>query len=542
MSNKSPDQTLTLTRVRGLFAVICIDEQVFRRAKEVLLDRDYPDKYLACDFILRVLVEFFEEFRRMPNAGELRSKLSADLKEYRMDIDDSLPFERANADTLKEEVSEIYELSLAMREEHRERPAKLVATVNGYMDMFIEAIIRYGMADKVENTDIMELVNSTRLDLMTAKASGTERFANMFGDSLDNRPTGRFIALGNVLVDDYCGGTGPVSGDVIGHAAARSGGKSTFADQVMYEAAIRERGVAKGEGRPPRWVYIFNYEKVEDPLTHLLSYGANVPRDTVEQFIYTGNSEIFSRGKAYQDYERRELGSLISQAKRGRCEYPKAEYERIQNVRQQLQQNVMVVDFTPSNREFAKLSAGFVDGIAEFIEQHQITVGNPGVECLAVDYAYVCARRYLDSAQRRGDPDKAENNMIQTLSLELKHSVCVPYGSFGWVAQQLAADEASKARGTRPDPNKFKGCRAFLEHCDYGIVNGLPTNDGYAIFVHSKTRRGQPRPDRIARLIGDRAHWTSNVSGQQIVGNRIVESHDARQLSGSRRRILSDEG
>lgn len=532
---------LELSGIRRLFAVSLLDEVLLRRMRHTLQNKSLPAIAEPYRYWMQTTFSFVDKYKRLPTPGEFAVTLRSDLQQAVFDVDPDAPFQAFDHDSVRREL----EHALQFLDTHPELTSQDSQVANGVLDHLLEESIRIALRSRAEVDDIYNTVVDIRKDLITARSSGADRFKSVFGDSLDLRPAGRFIPTGNVLVDNYCNGTGPVSGDVIGHAAPRSGGKSVLANQIGVEVALREWNLAKLESRPPRWVYVFNYEKIEDPLTHMLSYLANIPRDTVEEFVYTKSLDSFSSGRDYKPYEQKAYAYKISLAEQGQGNFPATEQRRLELARKALQRNVMLVDFTPSTEVLADMADNYVDGITEFIESHQQMVGNPGVDAVIVDYASACVDRYLFSGKAKGgskgDPDRQENRLIQRVAMQIKHSIAVKYGAFVWVAQQLAADEASRARGSRPDPNKTKGCRAFFENCDYGVVNGLTTEDGLAIAVHSKTRRGRLRPDRVIRLNGEFCNWRVDEGDYAIVANRIVSSDDVRQMQGSGRRLSIEE-
>jgi hypothetical protein len=343
----------------------------------------------------------------------------------------------------------------------------------------------------------------------------------------------------------FTGTTGPATGDVFGYAAPSGAGKSQLVNQTAFDVAVIEAARAKVEERPYKIVYVFNYEQIKDPMTHVLSYGAKVPRDTVELCFNTHEGvDAFSRGNRYKPYEVKRYGRLIYEAQHGRAAYPPAEYERVSQVRKFTAEEgrLYLVDFGGGLPEMVPYARNFVDGVVEFIEEHQLSIGRPGVAAVFLDYASAMARLHLGRGGRKSDQD-TEYNLLIDLSLQVKHKITNPMHCFAMIAQQLAADEAGRAGGTRPDPTRFKGCKAFAENCDFAFVNGKRTEDtDLAIFVQSKVRRGKPQPDQIGHLDGNFCKWSA-VSGDYVIAaNRIMERSEASKLTGNSSRLVIDQG
>jgi hypothetical protein len=520
---------LSAARTRMLFAAICVNEKLCRRAITMLRDDDFGLNNAVYRFLFDVLLEFWDAHKRLPSPEVLRSNLLADLASSQYSEPED-----------EKELAEVYRLVEGLV---KEDPEQLRKSVYPYLDTFKESCVREKVKTTVEGGDLGDVLRATQLELRQAMVTDADRFSSPLDSIFEEREGGSFTLIGNPLVDIYTGGLGPATGDVIGHAAPSGSGKSTLATQTALDVTMIELATAAKENRRPRITYLFSYEEVQDPLTHTLAYGARVPRDTVEQFLRTpAHVSALSSGRNYKPYELKKFRKLLSLASTGRGAYPLAERERIQRLYGQIRDPLRIVDFGAGNQEVARYSFNFVDGIVDYIEEHQLLVGSPGVTAVFVDYASAAARMYIGRPGSRLRPD-AEYGLLIDFSLQLKHKVSKPMRCWSWLVQQLAADEGGKAGGTRPDPAKFKGCKAFAENCDFAFVNGKTTEDTeLAIFVHSKVRRGRRQPDMIGRLDGAYSHWRPATEDAVIVGNRVLAREEAGRLAGAHVRLALDQG
>jgi len=522
---------MTKAAMRRLFGAVCVDEALFRRAKEAIGDKTVAEEDRMYKFVLDEVAEHWEQYNTMPDLGTLRSSIQADLSD---------DFTASQEDI--DECAEILAAAKAVQGLSDKARAKYVAASHRDLDVVIQEVYRLEILIRIGRGDLSISLHESQQQLREALATQSDRFDSPFLGELDERPPGRFTLTGNRLIDMYTNNTGPATGDILGHAAARGAGKSTCVGMVACDVAGNERAAAKRENREPRFVYIFNYEKIEDPMTHALSYAGKIPRDTIEEFIYTKDLSNFSTGRNYKPYERELFARMIRRAERDEGPYPLTEIGRLAATRKKLSKNLMLANFTGAKPEFKKMSEGFVKGILEFIESHQLACGSPGVEAVFLDYAGTCARAHLRSPKPERMGESAERKLIEDLPFQLKNLIANPLQCFGWISHQLAAVEADKAAGTRPNPNAFKDCKSFAENCDYAFVNGKPTPDeGIAIFVHSKSRRGQERPDQIAKLVGDFCHWIPVESGYSIVNGRVMDAEAANFVGGGDSFIAPDE-
>jgi energy-coupling factor transporter ATP-binding protein EcfA2 len=522
----------TRSAIRMLFASFCVDLVMFRRAVENLRDVYMGDDNHVPAFVLANVIEYFDTHHDLPPLDILRSILRTELQDDALSVAED-----------EQECAEILDVAASLAKlmiEDEKRYSSYQKRFQLAFDSFITEVKRDEIVESIQAGDLSAKLNTAQISLRTALSTGSDRFRSPFLAEMDERTAGKFTLVGNSLIDTYTGGTGPVTGDIVLHAAPRGSGKSTLLDMAAALVATNEQITASQQNRQPEWVYVFNYEKVEDPLTHMLAYVANIPRDRVEQFLYTKDTSHFSTRGNYCDYEKQKFRDLIRKAQSGRCEMPSGEMERLASARELLSRNVMVADFTGSKPEFKKAAEGFVDGVIEFVESHQHINGSPGVAAVMIDYAGTMVRAHMRTLNRVGD--QTERKLIEDLPFRLKHMLTNPKRCWAWLAHQLAADEASKQRGTRPDPNKFKDCKAIAENCDYAFVNGMITlKSGLAVFVQSKARRGAEQPDCIGRLDGQFCRWEPVESGYQLVGGRIVDDSEAEMFKGAAGYIPPDE-
>jgi len=515
---------LTQAKLRILFAAICVSERLVRRASKILREDTFTDAYAVYRFILDVLLEYFDEHGRLPSPPVLRSNLLADMagNEYSDESDE-------------QELAEVYRLVESLVTED---PDFLVKSVTPYMDAFKEQCIRERLKEVIDSVDLGEMLKTTQVELRQALVTDTDKFDNPLGSSLDQRKPGKFTMLGNPLIDIYTGGTGPATGEVIGHAAPSGGGKTTLSSQIALDATMIAIHEATKNGARPTVTYIFNYEMLLGPLSNILAYGARVPRTTIEEYLNSvDTSEVFSRGRDYKPYEVKKFRKHLSLAASGNGPYPLAEWDRIQRLRNQIKDSLYIVDFTGGNDKLTNYANRFVDGIDEFIQEHQLSVGSPGVTAVFLDYASAIARSYTAKKNR-----ETEYELLVDLPLQVKRKITNPLRCWSFISHQLAAEEGDKAGGTRPNPTKWKGCKSFCENCDFGFVNGKATEETFlSIFVQAKVRRGKPQPDQVGQLNGEYSNWQPAGGDLVITGNRVVERDEARKMAGVNARIAIDQ-
>ena len=518
---------LSTKKIRILFAAICVNERLARRAGKILREDVFNDAFAIYRFVLDVLLEYFDEHRKLPSPPVLRSNLLADFagNEYAEESDEL-------------ELAEVYRLVEALQAEDAD---SLFNIVTPYMDAFKEMCIRERMKESLDNEDFVELLKTTQLDLRQAMVTDSDKFSDPLGSNFDNRLRGKYTLTGNPLIDSFCGGTGPATGEVVGHAAVSGGGKTTLSAQTALDTTMIELHEASQTGERPQVTYLMQWEAIEAATSCLLAYGAKVPRTTLDDYQNNPVEEqIFSTGRDYKDYEKKRFRKHIAMAAKGKGQFPLAERERVDRLRKQIAGALYIVDFSGGNAALRQYSNRYVDGIEEFIEEHQLSIGSPGVNAVFVDYASACARAYISNSKRK--TKETEYELLLNLPLEIKRRITNPMRCWAMVHHQLGSTEGGKAGGTRPDPTAWKGCKSFCENCDHGFVNGKLTDDtNLSIFVQAKVRRGKPHPDIVGHLDGDFSTWKQATGDVVVTGNRVMNRSEAMKMAGMNAVIAVDQ-
>lgn len=520
---------MKLAEIRTLFAATCVNERLRRRASQILRGEDFGEEYAIYRFVLDILLEYTDKHERMPKVGVLRSLIIANLQQ--------------DEDAEPEDIQEVNELAQLMRALVDEDPAFVYEAAAGYMNDFKQHCLKERYKARIGSTqNLAETLVEAQEELQTSLVTDADIFANPLAIPLEGRPPGRYFRTGLGIFDHFTGGTGPAQGDVVGHAAPSGGGKSTLASHVAYLVTKLEIQQARQEGRQPGITYIFNYEQALDPFVHVLANAANVPRTTIENVINSsGQQQILSRGQEYKQYELDMFRMALAKARREQGNYPLAEQERIQRVQEMVKDTLIVVDFAGGNPALNPYATGLVDGVVEYIQLHQLANGSPGVTAVFLDYASAMARRFLSGPRARTRRDMDEYTLLIDIPLQAKHKISVPMKCFTLISQQLAADEGGKAGGVRPDPAKFRGCKAFSENCDFAFANGKTTHGEHlAIFAQAKVRRGSAMPDMIGRLVGGFSRWETADGDYTIANNRVMDRSEAMRFSAAGRQLSLD--
>ena len=491
MADEQGTDKLQIRHLRALFAAMAVNEDLLRRSVELLDNVKFPIRYAPYRGWFDIVKEQWREQGALPELSVLKSTLTSWLEE-----------QMADPDEIKE-VSEIFGFTKGFSK----LPPDVVYTqTNKSLTKFAEMLVREDLEIQIQHKSIDDVLSQAKSTLMRVRASDADRFENpLVNAGKVGMDTRFYIPTGHSLYDSFTGGTGPAVGNVVGHGAVSGGGKTTFISQLASMLSAAER--AENHTDELKRVYIFAYENVTDPMTLCLSFAAQVPRSKVDDYIIEGKKKQFSRALGYTKEEQRRFHKQIRRAglNNDPSLYPNAEWERLQVAQQQLSRNLQIVNFSRSCEVNENYSTDYIDGIYRYIEDHQHKIGNPGVKAVFIDYAGLAVRRHLNAIGKFStDRERAliEDGPSQATRIG-DDFMC-----FVHIAQQLSGAQSSMAEGTVPDGRAFKGCTTFPENCDSCMVSGVPMkSNGVAVWVNSKSRRGKPLQNQIARLNGNYAKW-----------------------------------
>jgi hypothetical protein len=504
-----------------VFAAMLLDRDLYKRAADNIDTESMPEIDDLYRFWLEELKEYEESYAVWPTIDIFRNKVNESVQ------DDP------NFDEFKDSLMELFRLAVKLEKTVSDYLVVLNEKLSRYIGQLLSAKLADQLTKSVRTSSESELIDEIRNKLLIANASNDDMFADPI-DIMLNRPmAGKASSTGVSFVDTLTGGK-PAARECVLHGAVSGGGKSTLVNQVGSNIAIAEQRLAAEQGRPPEWVYIVNYERIEDPIQHIISNIGNICRDSITEFITKASLASFSEGgdiDSYKPYEKKLLKNLIQRARAKRASWPRGERGRYQRAREIMSRNIQLVDFSHSQQSLVKYATRLVDGIADYVEMHQRKLGNPGVAFVGLDYAGTCANTYIGATAKS---DSQLRRVLTQIPLDCKHNVANRFNCITWISHQLAAAEAKRKPGTTPDKTAFREALGITENADFAFVSGVPTpTEGLAVFVQAKGRRGAPIGYGIpARLDNTFCRWEAADGDYEVMNNEIMHKDDARKLRG----------
>lgn len=343
-------------------------------------------------------------------------------------------------------------------------------------------------------------------------------------------PKDALTSSGIDWVDNLLGG-GLCKGEVVAHSATINSGKTTLVTQLAWRRArsvisrIYANHYKHSHGpytleieneilaRPDLpIVYVIVYEAVETLLPNLVSFAARVPRGTA----LTASVQPVENSPLARDHHKSYESDPVKVGD-GTVPWEKLpEFHRVQRVAQICNRMIHIVDFSraastayssleeAAEREaLAVMSAKGVDGIAEYIAQDQVQIGEPGIDIVILDH--LTAALDSMSSGRKIDRWQEVREFPQELQNKVAKSLQVPV----WLCHQLSNKENTKAAGKIQSGMSAEGGAGFWTYVASGFSSGLLNKDNVTAFRCEKVRRGNKNdiPVEICKLDDHLAQW-----------------------------------
>lgn len=418
------------------------------------------------------------------------------------------------------------EARVTSRTQFREQQELITSSLRQYL----RELVQKRLAKEVHGSDSLiqlpELLSNIELRLSTIDSAGAGVIGVPFPDGDDEeQATIAKITTKCDYLDHYMGG-GQAGGEVYGFCAPYGVCKTLQACQLGVGAVQVTQAAWNQGGRATQLpkVYLFFYEEPESSVKiRLLSCFAQVDRNTLE--LPKSQQKLSTRKLGdYKDYERRIWGEHI-----GAGMAIPGEAERVKMARMLMNRNLVTVFLNGAKKEFTEQAGNSVPGIVNIIREHQRHCGNPGVAMVCVDYAGAVADRYLE--RKELDTDQLRH-IIGRMPLRLKNQVAAPYNCPVWLFHQLSASANSLAPGVAPKRNDTAEAKNFFEHCDFGFMVGMKTDDtSLAVLTNAKQRRQEKRRDMVIKIDGVMCSMRSASQDYTIENNRIISTAELSRIA-----------
>lgn len=350
--------------------------------------------------------------------------------------------------------------------------------------------------------------------------------APVLPDGWDRRPVSRRRPTG--LPFDHFTEGGEAEEEVVGLLAPFGSCKTLLAVSGTYEAAkwaYEQTLRPDWDGRRGLAFYVSFEEGLEGFQDRIVSYSAQVARESLRERADLGSLSTQADPKTYQGYERK----LFAKALAARGRFP-GERERVAAVLPVVNGHVALIDMLAPGK-----GGGYVEEIRREVEAVCRRANGYPVR-VWIDYAGAAAVRYIHAGNASHDHLR---HLLKEMPLMLKTRLAKPYKCTVYVNHQLAGDVQDRAPGVALHHKDSAEAKSFAENLDFCFCVGNTTLEGLALLNCSKHRSAAAKPPIVIRVDGSLSR-VEDTGGAYVVDpalRQIVPAAEvARVDAGAARR------
>jgi hypothetical protein len=499
VNNKPKTRTLkrapiTYRQKQLLMAVLIKSSAVFRAISDKLQSthfRELDDRPFV--IVYDVVKAYHTQTGELPTTELLNTEISARLE----DDPELLTGEQiAEVDTL-------LSISAEIEIGQQERKAAI-----GYAKRLLEEALHielYARADSSAGfSDLPALLTEvrTRADSIAALDAGAAQ--PFFPVNPADMPPTVIETTGLVWLDSFMNG-GMTRREVYGFLGPYGSCKTTLSVMLcVNRARFDQSKYAANEPLP--LVYLVAWEEEREQLQFRgMSYAARIHKESLvgadwySSLSTTGNYKQYEIEKLLPPMEGKELPG---------------EKQRLHAAIEQLNKNMVSLDFTGADKTYRDLSCNMVPGVAAAIEADQAARGNPGVSLIVMDYAGAAAKKHVSKTGQ--DADRMLRHVIGDMPLTAKWELAIPFDCPVWIMHQMGTEAQSKGAAVLPKATDAAESRNFLENLNFGFMLGTVTDENTCAIVARKQRRAARAPYKILKISGEFAS-VSDVSKEYSI-------------------------
>jgi len=493
---------VTYRQKQLLMAVLLKNAAVFRSVSARLQSTHFREREdRAFVVVYNVLRELFAQSGDIPTIEILSTEISARLE----DDPELLSGEQID------DVDTLLKIAGSIEVGTQERKAAL-----GYAKRLMEEALHIELHSRADSSagfsDLPTLLTEVRAQIESIAALDAGQTQPFFpANPADMLPT-VVESTGIVWLDTYMNG-GQASKEVYGFLGPYGSCKTTLSVMLCVNRARSDQHKYGRDAVLPL-IYLVAWEEEREQLQFRgMSYAARIHKDSLSGAEwYSGLSTTGN----YKEYEEK----LFLPFFQGRT-LP-GEKERLHVAIEELNKNMVNLDFTGADRNYRDLSCSMVTGVAAAIEADQAARGNPGVSLVVLDYAGAAAKRLL--ARSGQDADRALRHLIGGMPLSAKSELAIPFDCPVWIMHQTGTEAQSKAPGSIPKATDAAEGRNFLENLNFGFLIGTVSTDNTCVLVAGKQRRAARSVPKVLKISGEFA-TVSDVSKQYRIANNAIMEH-----------------
>lgn len=311
---------------------------------------------------------------------------------------------------------------------------------------------------------------------------------------------------------------GQMAGEVYGVLGAYGSGKTLFSVQLACQSAVYQ--VTQSTINPsykPKCSVIVHYEATSQEIRSRI--GSHLAEIHYRELVEMDLSRL-SRADGsvpLKDYEKEHWKEAI---RRNDLSFV-PEFERLQSRLSLFGDYICLLDMSGMDVRNPKRGSGYVQEVADIL-QTEILAKGLTIGCVVIDYAGLCARRYMRAKNLRPD---SLRHLIGDFGDCCRQLIAVPMNCPVWVMHQLAAAANKRTYANLQHHADAAEAKNFVENMVYAFNISVP-HDTYrtVLFNVTKARRSKPAPPEFLWINGAfqrfepaRKYYHRNVQTGEVI-------------------------
>jgi hypothetical protein len=254
--------------------------------------------------------------------------------------------------------------------------------------------------------------------------------------------------------------------------------KTMLAVAIGVETAYRCAKIHEETGEN-RYAFLICYEpKANEVLRRTRSYAAEIH---LQSLALMGEEHLSTTGRLKR-YEKELFAPLIASGV-----HVPGEYERLQAVEKVLDEHLVPVDFTGGDKARPDSGTGYIEEIADRIEE-ELKQRGPGAkaEIVVVDYVGVMCELHLLAT---GRDDESPRKLIGQAPRLVRRMIASPFKTPVWLIHQLSGEANSHQDVTRRHHHEEAAeCKHFGDDLNAMLIAGAQDPDHRFVIANSKAQ------------------------------------------------------
>lgn len=484
---------------KNLMLAICVRNYSAYDQLKTTFQGDFMQTVMTVpqQLVWRACYDYVEKNPQMPTY----SILNADV--YQMVNSKSASFEEEELDEIDQLVDYIFDERIHNEEWITDSPAAVQYAITVATQLVEEEAVTKGVETLVAgNTipvDLPAILKKMQLRVEEAQTLVGVALPRVFEEGWDAEERIQIRPTGISFIDHSTDG-GLAGGETMVFMGPYGSCKTTLSVQMLsnyakWAAQASMQGVY--EGKRLVSVLISTEMGLREFRNRLLAYIARIPLNRIMKV-----PTLDSFCKARHPGAIPETSYELTEFSRDIPEAFQCEFDRVTLATRLVNEHMLFVNCSPSNKDMPNLGAGGIPEVARILASQIRKEPNIKPMFISLDHASALVDRMI-IANDMDDDDK--RGILKRLPLQVRDQLAAVYDCPVLIIHQLNGEANAKTSSVISLNHAYAAdCKSFCEYADWAGVVGIPTQDARQLtqFRMTKHRRQPPRNEAIVQIDG----------------------------------------